>query len=454
MVMATLADIGDALAEPVSKAIETIKGWTGVIRRIIKQNKELVVSFAKIVAVLGIVGGGLISIGVAASVIAFAFGGLASIISAVATAFGILAAVIGTILTPLGLVIAGIVSLTAYILYATETGAKALDWLSEKFSILKTTAVSAWKGIGDALAAGDIALAAKILWTSLKMEWQRGIHFLNGLWIKFKEFFMSIATDAFYGTATLLVDAWAGLQVAWVETVTFLQNIWTGFTTGLQRAWNSTQNYLAKGWLELRGLFDEGLDVEAAQKRLDKMAGREDQQILSGAGQTLKERERVLQEQRTGIEQERIGTLGAIVQMADEEDRNRQRQYLENLKASEIDLNNARNEWKKAIAEAATKRVKSEAEKKMSDKAEKKIPSAADIMEDLQNKIKNIGTAIDTAAKKSLDVDISGTFSAEAADRMGLGANTAERTAKATEETAKNTKRIVREMGDNQLSFA
>ena len=37
--------------------------------------------------------------------------------------------------------------------------------------------------LSDALAAGDIALAAKILWLSLKMEWKRGIHFLNGLWI-------------------------------------------------------------------------------------------------------------------------------------------------------------------------------------------------------------------------------------------------------------------------------
>jgi hypothetical protein len=40
-------------------------------------------------------------------------------------------------------------------------------------------------------------------------------------------------------------------------------------------------------------------------------------------------------------------------------------------------------------------------------------------------------------------VDVVGTFSADATDRMGTGPTAAEeRTAKASEETAKNTKRI------------
>ena len=37
-------------------------------------------------------------------------------------------------------------------------------------------------GISDALAAGDIALAAEILWLSLKVIWQQGVAALNKAW--------------------------------------------------------------------------------------------------------------------------------------------------------------------------------------------------------------------------------------------------------------------------------
>ena len=33
--------------------------------------------------------------------------------------------------------------------------------------------------IGDALAAGDISLAAKVLWAVLKLEWQKGAQCLT-----------------------------------------------------------------------------------------------------------------------------------------------------------------------------------------------------------------------------------------------------------------------------------
>lgn len=76
--------------------------------------------------------------------------------------------------------------------------------------------VVAWQGIGDALAAGDIGLAAKILWLTLKMEWQLGVHSLNQLWIRFKEFLLSTATEVFSGSVAILTGAWASMQSAWV----------------------------------------------------------------------------------------------------------------------------------------------------------------------------------------------------------------------------------------------
>jgi len=61
--------------------------------------------------------------------------------------------------------------------------------------------------------------------------------------------------------------------------------------------------------------------------------------------------------------------------------------------------------------------------------------------------------AIEGAAKNALSFEVTGSFSAEEADRMGFGANVQERTAKASEETAKSTKRILQGMGEGQLAF-
>jgi hypothetical protein len=72
---------------------------------------------------------------------------------------------------------------------------------------------------GDALAAGDIALAGKILWLTLKMEWQRGVGFLQSKWLDFKGFFIGIFQSAVYSVAGLMTDAWAGLQTGWLSVI-------------------------------------------------------------------------------------------------------------------------------------------------------------------------------------------------------------------------------------------
>ena len=450
--IAVLSVIGEAIAEPVAKAAAAVKKYVGFIREWIEKNKALVVTALKIIGVIGLLSAALVAVGGAGAAMAFVFGGIASIISGVGTAIVILGAILGAILSPIGLVITGMVALAAYILYATGAGAKALKWLGEKFEILKGTAMAAWQGIGDALAAGDIGLAAKILWLTLKMEWKRGIHFLNQLWIKFKEFFLTIATNAFWGSVALLAEAWSAMQVAWVETVAFLQNIWTGFTTGIHRAWNATQNFLAKGWIELMGLFDEEMDVDAVKRQLDIQAEREDRRILEKAGRTLQEREEKRRQRREEIEREREGTLVAIVEMADQENRTRRQQYSEDLQRSEDELGKARQEWKDAIAEAGRKRLEAEAGDEAPTAGEQPGVEVPDIVNRLKQQLTGVSTALESAAGREIALEVAGTFNAMAARGLGAG-SAADRTAKATEDTAKNTKKIVREMGQGQLAF-
>ena len=81
------------------------------------------------------------------SILAFAAGGLATALSAIGS-------LLAAIVSPVGLVIAALVGLGAYLITTTGAGAEALSWLGEKFQTLKNTALAAFQGIGDALAAG------------------------------------------------------------------------------------------------------------------------------------------------------------------------------------------------------------------------------------------------------------------------------------------------------------
>lgn len=106
-----------------------------------------------------------------------------TVVTGVGTVFKLLAGVIAFLLSPIGLVIAAVAAMGAYLVYATGAGGKALTWLGEKFGVIKDDALTAYQGIADALAAGDISLAVKVLWLTLKMEWTRGINFLEKAWL-------------------------------------------------------------------------------------------------------------------------------------------------------------------------------------------------------------------------------------------------------------------------------
>ncbi len=110
----------------------------------------------------------------------------------------------------------------------------------------------------------------------------------------------------------------------------------------------------------------------------------------------------------------------------------------ERMAENEADPARARQEWREAIATAKTKR-------------QEKETGALDSPDDLTQKVRDalagLGDIGDLVQAEAAKVDVVGTFSAEATDRMGTGPTAAEeRTARASEETAKNTKRITQQL--------
>ncbi len=256
-------EIGSALLPVVTPLVTKVAAGVKVVAAWIKQHKGLVVILAKVAAALAAGGLAFIVLGTAASGLASTLGVMAAVLSGVGTAIGLLGSLLGALLLPIGLVIAGITALAAHLITSTDVGTQALDFLKGAFGELKDDALSAFQGIADALAAGDISLAAKILWLSLKLEWQKGVNALNQIWVTVKEFFLSTWTDAVFGAAKIATNAWAGLQSAWTETVDFLADAWTLFTTGLTKTWNHAVGFIRKAWVKLKSLFDSDIDAQA-----------------------------------------------------------------------------------------------------------------------------------------------------------------------------------------------
>lgn len=429
--------IGSALAPMLTDLIAHAIKFVVAAVKWIKQNKALVVTVFKIAAAVVGAGVALIVLGTIISGFGAAIGAVVTIVGAVGTAIAILGKIIALLLSPIGLVIVAAVALGAYLLYASGLGAKALAWLGERFETLKNDALAAWQGIGDALAAGDLALAAKIVWLTLKMEWKRGIHFLNGLWIGAKEFFLSLWTDAVFGVAKILNNGWAAIEVGWTETVGFLADAWSVFTNLLTHTWHNTIGFIKKAWVRLKSLFSDEVDVDAEVSQINRevsdATGAADQQMLDAVGQ--RDRERT--ERRDQIERDRAGVESTLGDMQSEEHARRQQQFADDLAETEGELGNARKEWQDAIAEAAKKRAA----------AETSDPERLKQVED------SLSTSGGVLAEEQRKVEAKGTFNALAA--RGLGADSlAERTARAAEQIVVNTKDLLAQAKQGKLVFA
>jgi hypothetical protein len=218
-----------------------------------------------------------------------------------------------------------------------------------------------------------------------------------------------------------------------------MADAWTVFTSSLTKGWNTAQNFISKGVLRLMKLFDSNLDVEAASKILDEDFQKKNAETDRTAQRMIGERDRVRQDQRTQIEADRQGAQVEVGRMAEADRAARQRQNEADLQGSADALAQARKEWEDALAEAAQKRQDVEAAG-----GPDRIKKAKDNLTDMDDLLSQMGQE---------KISVKGTFNALGA--RGLASEgPAERTAKASEETAKNTKRLLQEAQHGGLTFS
>jgi hypothetical protein len=426
--------IGSALAPTVQKVVERVTQVVVSITGWIKENKNLVVTVFKVAAAVLAGGLAVLGLGYAISATGVIFGAFATIITGVGAAVGVAGSVLASLLTPIGLVSTAVVALGAYLIYASGIGGKAIAWLGERFSDLSDFASEAFSGIADALAAGDIALAAQILWLSLKVAWVKGVGALESAWLTFRNFFIRIAYDAFYGAQAAWEIVQHGLEVAWIETTAFLSKTWTSFTSGFQEAWNSAVNWTSKRLLELQGLFDSSLDVDAAKQMADQELAGANAQIEQQKQAALNAREQQRQAERQQAAQTHEGELGRIGQESIDKQKALDDEHAARVKVATEELEKARKEMQDAVGQARQKRQFKDSQ----------APGKTAPPPDIADLLSGLGPTLQQTQKT---IGVAGTFNAFEARGLGAG-GVADRIAKASEQTATNTKKMLEELED------
>jgi len=226
----------------------------------IANNRQLVLTVAKVALVAGAAGIGLVLLGVATSVASSALIGFAA--SAL-----IAKAAAGLLLSPLGLVSVALAAGTAAFLVYSGTGAIALDYLGNRFSSLLGVTKKTFGGIRDALAAGDLKLAAEVLWAGIKVVWHGGIADIQSA------FNISMS----------------GMKALFTSVLSTMSKLWATFSLGVRSVWEVTQNAIAKGFTEILGAFDKSIDVDAAKKQLDEQSRQNLDSLASETIRKLKE---------------------------------------------------------------------------------------------------------------------------------------------------------------------
>jgi len=435
--------IGSALAPILQEAAQWITKLVVSASAWIKENKALIVSVFKIAMGVIAAGAAIVALGYAISGLGAVFGALVTIAGVVHGVLSVVMTVVAAMLTPIGAVITAVLGLSAYFLYASGAAGEAMNWLSEQFTVLAEEAKSTFGAIGKALVSGNIALAAKVLWAFLKLEWEKGCALLERAWLNFRNFFIRIGYDAFYGLLAIGEYVWHGLEVAWIETTSFLSQTWTKFTSWVQKAWSWCGNALTKAWNKIKGLFDESFDADAANAAADQAYEAGIQRIEQEKNAKLAEREQRRAAEREQAKRIHEATLTQIGKEALEKEAALDREYNERIKKSQDAVDAAKQEWQKAVDEANAPAA-----------GEKKGPGGLkdpnQFIKDAQLALAGVGDLLDKAGPKE---SVRGTFNVAAI--QGLQATgAAERTAKATEDTAKNTKTLVNKANAGGLKFA
>lgn len=414
-------NIGSALAPTLKDAARWLTDVAVNTSRWVKENRGLAVMALQASVALAAVGASIFVVGKAISAVSGAFTALRVIVGA----FQAIASVISLVASPIGMIAIGILVVTTALLQLTGNFDSAIAAMKDGFAAIKADALATFGGMADALAAGDLALAVKILWLGLRTEWQRGVNFLLNMWDSFCAALAKVVNTAWTGIIAYFHIAVSVWQTLWDRSIFFMAGAWDGFVLTITQGWETVKAAAAKAWNYVRGMWNRDFNVEAANRAVDAAKKAAIDQARRNVGDNYARREKEMEDRATArgerlreIAQEWKGVNGEIdMELADK------------IGQREDELNKAIAERDAAIAQAkeAAKRVRVRRE-------------LEDFFGDIDSYSPKTGGKTGDMIRRVAEVR--GTFSPYAMFGFGYAGNAQERTAKAAEKTAKHTERI------------
>jgi hypothetical protein len=414
-------------AQLVMRLVLGLRDW-------ISQNRQLVANIFQVALAVSAAGVAAVVLGTAISFVGKTVGILAAILPAVGNLLSLIGAVISWMLSPVVLLAGGLALLGAYFVKSTGVMGQATDWLAGKFQGLKAFALDTFQGIADALAAGDIPLAAKVLWTALKAAWTEGTTWISSIW-----------QDALLWCKEKFAEAWGGIRiifstiahaltVAWIETTSFMSKVWTDFTGWVVKSWAWACLQLQKLWNWIKSAFTD-FDAEAANRQAEAVFEAKKQEIEREA----EAKKRAVEEERKAKrEQETREYQQGLRQIVDETEARKaafKREHDEKIKKANEELEAARKEWRQAVDAAKAKRKEHE----LAGGGPPKAPEAEDLLAKLKKDLGGLPQEMQKVANVTR-----GIFNPEAllSLKMGAVANPIKQVAAATAATRDSARKI------------
>jgi hypothetical protein len=277
--------IGSAVAPVVTDFAKRQVQVIMATRDWVKAHGPLIGQMAILAAKVFAVGTGIALLGTGIIVAAKAIGFLAPAAGMLLKALNIKAVVGGgvgiiqslaaaslSLLNPWTLIGAVIVASGAALIYYSGLGAAAVEFLKGKWDDLSGTVIDTIGGISDALATGNLALAAQIGMLGVKIAFLQGTKEIREVW---NGTLASIAKGAVIG--------FGWIQKAWADVTTwfysnmpafaeFMATFWANLTAGIKSIWGSTVDWVAKRMIDIQEITGALTPEEAAgaKAQIDK----------------------------------------------------------------------------------------------------------------------------------------------------------------------------------------
>lgn len=165
--------------------------WNRAMARCAKTAKDFIAAHKDIIQTAFKVAVGMTAAGTAIGLLGASFIALGSVLGTVASGLGLVGKVLGTIVTLPELIVVSLGAMGVYFASRSKIAVKSIDQIRDAFSTLGKDAQSALGGLSNAIKAGNIELAMKILVASIKVEWAKLTVSMSDQWTEFTNLFQN-----------------------------------------------------------------------------------------------------------------------------------------------------------------------------------------------------------------------------------------------------------------------